>query len=211
MNAEFGIFPAAKVYPLYFMGDIRNKENKNIVIGINPGYNEALNKREQEYLEKNGSFEGFCTYFVHRSAIKKSSAYFSHIGGFLRRLGIINEKLTWQWLQEHLIAMDLIPYHSTNASGLRINNLKHYRDRYFVPITKIIDYLEPKTPIFIVGFPTFERYLSDPMFAGLIDFKKHDGIWVGTILGKYKFMGLPFLNRVAGGKDKLVVIAKKHL
>jgi hypothetical protein len=211
INDDFGIFPAAKVYPLYFMGEIRKPKNKIIFIGINPGYNEALNKVEQEYLENRGSFEGYCSFFKQRATIRKNSAYFANIGGFLRRMGLMNEKMTWQWLQDNFINMDLIPYHSTNASGLRINNLQHYRNRYFIPITKIIDYLRPERPIFIVGFPTFEKYLSDPMFANLIEFKKQDSIWVGIILNKYKFIGLPFLNRVAGGKDKLVETAKQYL
>lgn len=211
MNAEFGIFPPTKVYPLYFMGDIREPKNKIIFIGINPGYSEEMNKNEQEYLEKHGSFEGYCTHFTHRASIRRPSAYFANIGGFLRRIGLMDEKMTWHWLQQHVINMDLIPYHSTDTSGLRINNLPHYKQRYFVPITKIIDYLNPEKPVFINGFPSFERYFSDPLFSGLIDFKKHDGIWVGMIGKKYKFIGLPFLNRVAGGKDKLVEVVKKYL
>jgi hypothetical protein len=210
MNSEFGIFPPKKVYPMYFMGDITKPKNKIIFVGINPGYNKKLNNNEQEYLEKHGSFLGYCTHFTHRASISRRSAYFSHIGGFLHRVGMMSEKMTWDWLQNHFINMDLIPYHSTNASGLRINNLPHYKDRYFIPITKIVDYLQPVKPIFIVGFPTFEKYFSDSIFAGLIDFKKHDGIWTGTILKKYKFIGLPFLNRVAGGKDKLAASVKKY-
>lgn len=107
--------------------------------------------------------------------------------------------------------MDMIPYHSTNASGLRVNDIQKYRDRYFVPITKIIQHLNPQKPIFIVGFPTFEKYLSDPAFKSLIDFKKQGPVWTGTIAGKYRFIGLPFLSRVAGGKDKLVEFVREHL
>ena len=119
--------------------------------------------------------------------------------------------MTWEWLQDHFINMDLIPYHSTNASGLRINDIQKYKDRYFTSIAKIIQYLDPQKPIFIVGFPTFEKYLEDPIFKGMIDFKKQGSVWKGTIAGKYKFVGLPFLSRVAGGKDKLVESVREHL
>jgi hypothetical protein len=212
INQEFGIFPAVKNYPLYFMGDARKPENKIIVIGINPAYREFSIKTEQDYLEKHGSFEGYCTHFLHRGLFQKHSQYFSNIGGFLKRLGLFDhEKMSWEWLQEHLINMDLIPYRSSDSAGLRINNLAHYKERYFIPIIKIIEYLDPKKPIFIHGFRTFEKYLSNPMFAGLIDFEERDGIWVGMIAKKYKFIGTPFLTRVAGGKDKLAEIVLRNL
>jgi hypothetical protein len=174
INHEFGIFPPVKNYPLYFMGDVRKPENKIIFIGINPAYREFSIKTEQDYLEKHGSFVGYCTHFLHRGLFQRHSHYFSDIGGFLRRLGLLNQKLSWEWLQEHFINMDLIPYRSSNSAGLRINNLAHYKERYFVPIVKIIEYLDPKEPVFIHGFPTFEKYLENPMFAGLIDFEKRE-------------------------------------
>ncbi len=211
MNIDFGIFPPEKVYPMYFMGDITKPENKIIFIGINPGYNKEHNKAEQKFLEEKSSFDGYCTFFKHRGETLRRSAYFSNIGGFLRRIGLLEGNITPEWLHNHFINMDLIPYHSTNASGLRINDIQKYRDRYFVSIVKIIKYLNPKRPIFIVGFPTFEKYLENPIFKGMIDFKKQGSVWTGTIDGKYPFIGLPFLNRVAGGKDKLVEIVKGHL
>ena len=211
MNVDFGIFPCEKVYPLYFTGDIINPKDKIIFIGINPGYNKELNEDEQNYLEKQGSFEGYSTLFRYRGSVFRKYAYFSNIGGFLRRLGLLDAPMTGEWLQDHFINMDLIPYHSTNTSGLRINDIRRYRDRYFLPITKIIRYLNPQKPIFIVGFPTFEKYLENPIFKGLIDFKKEGSLWTGKIIGKYKFIGLPFLNRVAGGKDILAEATKKYL
>ena len=211
INAEFGIFPPTKIYPLYFMGDIREPKDKFIFIGINPGYNEAMNKNEQEHMEQVGSFEAYCSHFTHRATISRKSAYFANIGGFLRRIGMMDEEMSWDWLQKNFLSLDLIPYHSSDTSGLRINNLAHYKERYFIPITKIIEYLKPERPIFINGFPTYEKYFSDPLFSGVIDFEKHDNIWVGTIAGKYKFIGLPFLNRVAGGKDRLVEVVKKYM
>jgi len=211
MNANFGIFPPIKSYPVYFAGDVCKPNGKIIFIGINPGYNAEKNKGEQEYLECAGSFEGYCKLFEYLDSTQTRSAYYAHIGGFLRRLGILHEKTSWKWCQDNFINLELIPYHSIDTNGLRINNLQYFKDRYFVPLTKIIDYLQPEKPIFINGFPTYERYFSSPLFRGLIDFEKHDAVWVGTIAGKYRFVGLPFLNRVAGGKDKLADMVKKHM
>jgi hypothetical protein len=212
INTNFGIFPAQKMYPLYFMGDVRKPENKIIFIGINPGFGAERNAEEQQYLERAGIFEGYCTRFLAHGKVKRRrTAYFGHIGGFLRRLGLLEGKITPEWLQENFINMDLIPYHSTNTSGLRINDLEYYRARYFVPLVKIIEHLDPKRPVFIVGFPTFEEYFEDDVFRGLIDYEKRGGIWVGKLKNKYRFIGLPFLNRPAGGKDKLADIVRQYL
>lgn len=211
MNADFGIFPRAKVYPLYFAGDIRQPEDKIIFIGINPGYSEKENAAEQTYLEEKGSFEGYCDLFTWRASIKKQSRYFTSIGGFLRRIGWLDEKISWPWLAEHFINMDLIPYHSMNTSGLRINDLARYKERYFLPLVKILDYLAPTRPVFITGYPTFEPYFADPLFANLIEVKKDDCIWIGTIAGKHRFFGLPFLNRPIGGKDRIASAVLRHL
>ena len=56
INADFGIFPTMAAYPVYFAGDVTRPKEKIVVMGINPGFNEAMNRREQSYLEQNGSF-----------------------------------------------------------------------------------------------------------------------------------------------------------
>jgi hypothetical protein len=38
VNADFGIFPATRAYPVYFAGDIREPRNKIVIMGINPGF-----------------------------------------------------------------------------------------------------------------------------------------------------------------------------
>ena len=211
MNRLFGIFPAVKCYPQYFTGDLLHPKNKFILIGINPGYNDEANAREQAYHEEQGLFNASCKQYGHFKAHRRGLIpYYANAAGFLRRLYKIHERITWDWLDANLINLELIPYHSKDSSGLRINDLGEYRKRYFRVLLKIIKYLNPKTPIFINGFSGFVRYLNDPQFHKDIQFEKKGNIWVGAI-GGYPFIGLPFLTRVSGGKDALVKAVRKHV
>lgn len=63
INADFGIFPSVPAYPVYFAGDIREPTGKIIFMGINPGYHEEGNRKEQEFLQKRGCYEGYCRIF----------------------------------------------------------------------------------------------------------------------------------------------------
>lgn len=210
INKNFGIFPMAKVYPLYFIGNINKPKGKTIFVGINPGYSFEGNKKEQEWMEAQGYFYSCCHLFEFYPSLKKGLlTYFANIAGFLKRLRNI-EKIDKEWLHNNLINLEIIPYHSSDAGGLRINNLIYYRKTYFEIFLKILDYLNPKEPIFINGFPTFEKYFSNKIFHDVISFKKIDNAWKGKIKN-YSFIGLPFLTRVKGGKNKLVETAKKQL
>ncbi len=203
INKNFGIFPAVKVYPVYFGGDITNPKGKIIFIGINPGYSPELNKVEQKWVEDNGYFQGYSHLFEFFSSENNGLLpYFANIAGFLKRLKNI-EEIDWQWFQDNFIGLEMIPYHSSDANGLRINDLKYYRKTYFEVFLRMLNYLNPKEPIFFNGFATFEKYFSDKIFQDIITFKKVDNIWKGKIKG-YSFIGLPFLNRPRGGKDNLV-------
>lgn len=211
ININFGIFPNANPYPLYFAGNIKEPKNKTIFIGINPGYSTEWNKKENEYMNERGIFEGYCNMF---NFFKRERVgllpYFANIAGFLKRLKGV-EVINWDWFHDNFINLDLIPYHSCDASGLRINDVEKYRHREFEAILKILEYIDPKEPIYINGFSGFERYFSNDLFKDTISFKKHNGIWVGKIKNKYTFVGLPFLTRVIGGKDILVTKVKDAL
>lgn len=209
INAEFGIFPAKKVYPVYFAGDIFNPKDKLVFIGMNPAYNEKTNEHEQQYAEKVG-LANICKDMFHYFKSQRSGLipYYANIGGFLKRLYEI-KKIDWDWYQDNFVNLDMIPYHSANTSGLRINNPAQFRKIHFAILLKLLAHLQPTKPIFILGFPSFESYLSQSHFEKIITFKKHTNFWIGKIDGKYEFIGLPFLTRIKGGKDALVENIKK--
>jgi hypothetical protein len=207
------LFPAARCYPVYFAGDITNPAGKKIFVGINPGYTDKARQiAELEYLERVGLFNGYCNIFSDFFAKQQKGllAYFANIVGFLRRYYEIEVTRDWDWIQSNLISLDLIPYHSSDAQGLRINDPNNFRRTYFEIFLRILEHLGPIEPIFLNGFPTLERYLRNPAFSDVIKYAKHDGFWIGTIADKFSFIGLPFLNRVAGGKEALIDRIKRH-
>jgi hypothetical protein len=213
INADFGIFPTMAAYPIYFMGDVKRPKDKIIFMGINPGFNEERNKKEQAYLESCGIFEGYRRLFgdFRYGRNKGLLPYYANIAGFLRRYLGITEAIDWDWYQENFIALELIPYHSVNANGLRINNIKKYRDVYFEIILKLLKHLDPARPVFINGFPTYKNLLEHPeLFVDVLTFTKHGNFWTGEI-GGYDFIGLPFLTRPKGGKDSLVEAIQRVL
>lgn len=212
INNDFGIFPNDNPYPVYFSGDITKPKGRFVFIGINPAYDKEWNRKENEFLNKQGIFKGYTKLFLFFKTRKSGLLpYFANIAGFLKRLYGITEVMDWDWFQEHFINLEFIPYHSKDANGVRINNIRHYRERYFEVLLKLIKHINPTRPIFINGFSNFERYLKDPVFHDAITFKKEKNIWIGTIDGKYTFIGLPFLTRVAGGKDQLVANVRNCL
>lgn len=211
INADFGIFPVAPVYPVYFSGNIQKPKEKFIFMGINPGYNDVGNKKEQAFLEKHGSFDGYCRLFGDFHFERKGLLpYFANIAGFLRRYCNISGKIDWKWFQENFITLELIPYHSVNAGGLRVNDAKKYREVYFEITLKILKYLNPKKPVFINGFPTMRYFIEDKNnkilseFKNVIKYSIVKNVAYGKIDDKYKFFGLPFLNRPRGGVDAII-------
>jgi hypothetical protein len=217
INKDFGIFPIAKAYPVYFAGDIQNPKGKIIFVGINPGYAENgksqdRQKSEQKFLEGYGQFDGYCQIFSHFYAKQERGLlpYFANIAGFLERYYDVEEEIDWHWLQQHLISLDLVPYHSTSSAGLRINNPSNYRNTYLEIFLRLIRYLNPSEPIFFNGFPTFAEIFSHDPFEDVFKFRKRGKCWRGTIDKKFEFLGLPFLTRVRGGKDALVRDIRRH-
>jgi hypothetical protein len=81
---------------------------------------------------------------------------------------------------------------------------------YFAIILKLLAHLNPPKAIFINGFPTWRRLIEKtkdqllPEFSGVIEFRDYSNFVKGRIDRKYRFIGVPFLNRVKGGKNALV-------
>lgn len=209
INLEFGIFPDFNPYPVYFSGDITKPKGKMIFIGINPGFGKiADQQREKEYLQANGLFEGYRNIFsdYYKIHYPRPFSIFGNIKSFIIRYdkNVKNNGIDWDWFQENTILLEMIPYHSPNSAGLRINNLTQYINTHFKAITKIIEYIDPKEPIFITGFPKFERYFHDVLFKKIVSFDKAGLVCKGKINGEYNFIGIPFLNHPKGGLDQII-------
>lgn len=225
INSAFGSFPSERAFPVYFAGDITKPEKKHIFVGINPGFSSKPRQAdEQRYLEENDSFEGYCRIFSDFFAEheRRLIPYFGQIARFIRKLYDFEEETdNWTWLQQNLISLDVIPFHSSNASGLRINEPDAFRRNYLEILVRIIEHLNPTRPIFFNGFPTIKRMLDDKrsrkqsgsvasVFADVIKISKPRSIFsgakiaTGTFANRFPFIGLPFLIRLPDGIDPLV-------
>jgi len=214
INIEFGIFPNFNPYPVYFSGDITKPKDKMIFIGINPGFGKIGDQqREKEYLQTNGLFEGYRNIFsdYYKIHYPRPFSIFGNIKSFIIRYDkkVKNNEIDWDWLQENIILLEMIPYHSPNSAGLRINNLARYINTYFRATTKIIKYLNPKQPIFITGFPKFENYFQNDLFKKIISFDKVGSVYRGKINDKYDIIGLPFLKMPRVGLNQIIKDIKK--
>ncbi len=222
INENFGIFPNVPLYPVYFHGNIEDPKNKIVFIGINPGYKKGVDDvthkeiGEDFFKWENESFLNFAKNFRRYLTPNRNferevlMSYFRNMASFLKKIGIVNkERVDYKWFHNNLLNLELIPYYSENSNGLRINDVKKYRETYFEILLKILKYINPQKPIFIVGFPTFKEYLKNEVFKDVIQFKESDGICLGK-MNKFDFVGLPFLTRVNGGLDNLINKIKKE-
>ena len=222
INENFGIFPSVPLYPVYFHGNIENPKDKIVFIGINPGYKKGVD--DITHSEISGDFfkwenEGFLNfaknfrrYLTPNRNFEREvlMPYFRNMASFLRKTGMVNDEvIDYKWFHNNLLNLELIPYYSENSNGLRINDVKKYRETYFEILLKMLRYINPQKPIFIVGFPTFKEYLKNEVFKDVMQFQEYAGVCLGKI-DKFDFIGLPFLTRVNGGLDNLISKIKKE-
>jgi hypothetical protein len=117
----FGLRDSARLrndyLPTYVVGDLESGQYKYALFSINPGFSKKQNPGEEKL--KDETWEKYL-FFVHnfftlyyRNGFR--SPYYSRLGKLLGALeGISLEPTTRlsQFFQEHLINLDLIPYHS---------------------------------------------------------------------------------------------------
>jgi hypothetical protein len=198
INDKFGIFPKTKLYPMYFYGNIENPKNKYVFVGINPSYTGGL--EENEYLEEKESVAKYY-HFLKNAFIwwnikldHKFLPYFNKISLYLSETeNIKREEISYKWLQENVINLELIPYHSKSADGLLVNNIEEYYQTYFELFRKAIKHINPNKKIVFFGSSSFENiFVDNNIFNKDIIIEKNNSIYSGKIFGKYDFIVLPF-------------------
>jgi len=197
INDKFGIFPKTKLYPMYFYGNIENPKNKYVFVGINPSYTGGL--EEDECLEEKESVAKYYHFLKNAFTwwdIKldhKFLPYFNKISLYLSETEKIKrEEINYKWLQENVINLELIPYHSKSADGLIINNIEEYYQTYFELFRKAIKHINSKKPIVFLGKDNFLNIFENDQFKKDIIIEKRGNTLTGTILGTYKFFVLNF-------------------
>jgi hypothetical protein len=211
INCDFGIFPTTLAYPVYFAGDIQSPENKIVIIGLNPGYDFDKYSKELNYLNERGLFEGYCNLYGDYFKSKREAVpYYSNLKGFISRLYKIDMKaIDWDWFQKHLITLELVPYHSVNIDGVRINDPVKFRKVYLQIMVKLLSHINPQNSVLINGFPTVRRLMTNKVgvlseYNEVLQIETDGIVATGHIANRFNFVGLPFLSRPRGGKDALV-------
>lgn len=197
VNSKFGIFPNKKLYPMYFYGNIENPKNKYIFVGINPSYTGVL--EEEEYLEEKESVAKYYRFLKNAFiwwSIKLNNKFLPYLNKVSLYLSSVEkikrELIDYKWLQENVINLELIPYHSRSANGLIVNDIEEYYLSYFEIFKKAVKHISPKRPIVFLGKDNFLNIFGSDKFKNDIIIEKKGNVLVGTIFGKYKFVVLNF-------------------
>lgn len=83
-------------------------------------------------------------------------------------------------------------------------------DRIYMQImVKLLKHINPMNPVFINGFPTVRRLMTNKQgvlssYGKILQIDTDNTIATGQIANRFNYVGLPFLSRPRGGKDTLV-------
>jgi hypothetical protein len=105
--------------PTYVVGDYKSERSKYILLGMNPGFSEEHNQQEEQF--KNGTWDRYdnfiAQFFVWRKQNGLGSKYYrtlSKLFAGLDGISLRSEGDAWDYFQNNLISIDLIPYHGAN-------------------------------------------------------------------------------------------------
>ena len=198
INEKFGIFPKTKLYPMYFYGDIENPKDKYIFIGINPSYDKRT--CDEEYKDEKGSMDDYYNFLKSAFLKWKEERYYDNkLFSYLNRnislclekgFNVDRKKISYDWLQNNVINLEFLPYHSKKADGLVLNNLDDYFETNFKVLERFIKYLNPDKKIVIFGFPKIIELLELDK-KNRIEFNKEGSVYIGKLFG-YPFVGVGF-------------------
>jgi len=120
--------------PTYFVGNFEDKNYKYVLFGINPGYSEKQNPKEETW--KKSSWEDYLNFVKNFFILFKNngmkSPYYKRLSKLFSGLDNIELKdysEVYDYYQKHIINIELIPYHST-CFGIS-NHLTEQQKFYF--------------------------------------------------------------------------------
>ena len=118
--------------PTYFEGNFEDNNYKYVIVGINPGFSEKQNPKEEALKSKSWDeyllfIKNFFKFFKNN---KMKSFYYRRLSKLFSGLDVNYKKYPgfWDYYHDHLINFDLIPYHS-NQFGIS-NSLTDEQKEY---------------------------------------------------------------------------------
>jgi hypothetical protein len=120
--------------PTYFVGNFKDINYKYVLFGINPGFSEKQNPKEETW--KKSSWKDYLNFarnfFILFKDNEMKSPYYKRLSKLFSGLDNIemeNYNEIYDYYQKHIINIELIPYHST-CFGIS-NNLTEQQKLYF--------------------------------------------------------------------------------
>lgn len=120
--------------PTYLVGDFESKSYKYVLFGINPGFSEEQNPKEETW--KKSSWEDYLNFIKRFFTLFKEngmkSPYYirlSKLFSGLDNIELNGDSEIYDYYQKHIINIELIPYHST-CFGIS-NQLTEEQKLYF--------------------------------------------------------------------------------
>lgn len=115
--------------PTYVVGDLEGEQYKYALFSLNPGFNDKKNSIEEslrnetwnKYMRYIQNYFNIC--YQHRCGWY-GSRYYDRLGkllGSLESVSLESPEQRLRFFQEHLINLDLIPYHAP-TTGFKISN-----------------------------------------------------------------------------------------
>lgn len=180
--------------PTYFVGDIKDENYKYALFGINPFFSEGQNSIEETWKENSWEdyldfAKNFFTLFHQHRMKSKYYEKISKIFDGLENLNFISNLDIYDYYQNHLINIDLIPYHSTN-SGLP-THLSHEQMSYLKKRLDLgINFLKKQNNLKLIifnGKPLYRMLIDN----GLVDFYKEIEINKKVSMYFFQLDGIP--------------------
>ena len=124
--------------PTYFVGNFEDTNYKYVLFGINPGFSEKQNPKEETW--KKSSWKDYLNFARNFFILFKDNEMKSHYYKRLSKLfsGLDNIEMAdyteiYSYNQKHIINIELIPYHSTHfriSSNLTEEQKSYFKNRF---------------------------------------------------------------------------------
>lgn len=151
-----------ELLPVAFTGQYQRK-GSIVLFGINPGYVQEFNDWEEKQHEK--TWEDYCKYrnvfYLDRKKNNHPSKYYVILYKLFSKIFDDNSESLWDFYQNNLINLNLIPYHSKGISlpsKFSEKQLAYLKESYFSQL----DFIKPFQPrLFVFNGNPWHKFLIE--------------------------------------------------
>jgi hypothetical protein len=145
------------ILPTYIVGDYADKRSKIVLLGMNPHFEEERNRKEEAY--KSGTWEKydnfirtFFTFFKSNGIRSKYYLTLAHLFSGIEGRGLPADLGIYDYYQQNLINIDLVPYHSGSFHKPRLtHDAEKYMSERLHGMLGFVEETRPRMAIFNGG------------------------------------------------------------